>query len=210
MKNIYYIVYLGLDRITPSALLVKARNMVAKMTGNPAFATPVPALATVAAASDALEAAINAHDLNPGPGELTDRNIAFQEVKALVTDLGAYVQAASNGDLEAIKSAGCGVRKSASPVGELPAPKRMAAQTTAYPGRIDVSWAGVKGRSMYELEICSGDPKVEANWTLLLLTSKNRYSATDLDSNVVYFFRVKALGTAGASPVSDVATAKAA
>jgi hypothetical protein len=32
----------------------------------------------------------------------------------------------------------------------------------------------------------------------------------DLTSNSVYYFRVVAMGTAGASPVSDVAHAKAA
>ena len=210
MKNIYYILKLGLDRITPSALLVKARNMVAKMTGNAAFPTPMPTLATVTTAADELEAAINAHDVNPGPNEIIDRNLAFQKVRGLVTDLGGYVQAASNGDIELIKSAGCVVRKSASPIGELPAPPRMIANTTAYPGRVDVSWGGVKGRGSYELSVCEGDPKVESNWSLLLVTGKNRYSVTDLKSDTVYYFRVKAIGAAGASPASDIATAKAA
>lgn len=210
MKNVYYIVKLGLDRISPSALLVKARNMVTQMTGNANFTTPVPPLATVTTAGDALEQAINAHDLNPGPGELTDRNLAFEALKGLVVDLGGYVQAASNGDLDKIKSAGCGVRKSASPIGQLPAPPDVLARTTAYPGRIEVQWGGVKGRNTYSLEICDGDPNVEANWSLLTLTSKNRHTADALESNKVYSFRVTAIGAAGASPVSDVSRAKAA
>lgn len=210
MKNVYYIVKLGLDRITPAGLLVKARNMVTQMTGNASFATPTPPLATVTTACDALETAINAHDLNPGPAELTNRDLAFVALKALIVDLGGYIQAASNGDLAKIKSAGCVVRKSASPIGELPAPSSVVAVSTAYAGRIDVRWGGVNGRNTYSLEVCSGDPNVEANWSLLALTSKNRYTAEDLTSNTVYFFRVKAIGTAGASPVSDVAKAKAA
>jgi len=107
MKNVYHILKLGLSRISPSALLVKARNMVKEMTGNVYFATPTPPLAMVSAACDVLEAAINAHDLNPGPGEVTTRDLAFMEVKELLIDLGSYVQAASDGDLEKIKSAGC-------------------------------------------------------------------------------------------------------
>jgi len=210
MKNVYYIINLGFSRITPAGLLVKARNMVSKLTGNVAFPTPTPSLALVTAAADTLEEAINAHDLNPGPREVTDRNLAFQEVKGLVTDLGGYVQAASNGDLDLIQSAGCGVRKSASPIGELPAPKRLVATANPHPGRIDVSWGGVRGRSMYELEICQGDPNVEDNWKFVLLTTKNRYSAMDLSSDTVYFFRVKTLGVAGISPVSEVTNAKAA
>ena len=210
MLKTYYIVTLGLTRITPSALLVKARNMVTKLTGNLAFTTPTPALADVTAASDLLEAAINAHQLNPGPGELIDREVAFEKLKGLLTDLAGYVQAASNGDLELIKSAGCTVRRSPSPVGEMPMPKDVVAQNSLVRGRIEVRWRGVRGRSMYELEICSSDPTIETNWKVLVLTTKNRHTLDGLVSDSVYYFRVKAIGTAGVGPLSDSAHAKAA
>lgn len=210
MLKTYYIVTLGLARITPSAMLVKARNMVTKLTGNLAYATPSPALADVTAACDALEAAINAQQLNPGPGELIDRELAFGKLKSLLIDLGGYVQSASKGDLELIKSAGCVVRKPSVPVGQLAQPRDLVAETSPYRGRIEVRWRGVRGRSMYELESCIGDPNVDANWKLLGLTSKNRYVANGLQSDSVYYFRVKALGAAGAGPLSDSAHAKAA
>lgn len=210
MKNVYYIVKLGLDRITPAALLVRARNMVSNLTGNVDFPTPVPPLATVTAAADELEAAINAHDQNPGPGETTDRNLAFGALKGLVIDLGGYVQSASNGDLAKIKSAGCVVRSSPSPIGQLPSPKDLLALATPYAGRIEIRWGGVKGRNTYSLDICEGDPNVPANWSLLTLTSKNRHTAEGLESGKNYYFRVTAIGAAGASPVSDVTFAKAA
>ncbi len=210
MKNVYYIVKLGLDRITSSMLLVKARNMVSKITGNAAFSTPTPPLATVTAAADKLESAINAYELNRGPGEYTDRELAFMEVKGLVTDLGAYVQSASNGDLDLIKSAGCGVRKSGAPLGQLPAPKNVLARTTAYPGRIEITWGGVRGRGTYTIDHCLGDPSEASNWKPFGITSKNRYTADGLESNKEHFFRITAIGAAGASPVSDAASAKAA
>jgi hypothetical protein len=210
MLKSYYMVSLGLARITAAALLVKARNMVTKLTGNLAYPTPTPALVDVTAACDSLEVAISAHQLNPGPGELIDREVAFEKLKSLVTDLGGYVQSASNGNLELIKSAGCVVRRSPSPVGQMPKPRDLVAENSLLRGRIEVRWRGVRGRSMYELEICLGDPNVEANWTVLALTSKNRYTADDLQSDGVYFFRVKALGPAGAGPLSDSAHAKAA
>lgn len=210
MGKWYYILNLGLARITPSTLLVKVRNMVSKLTGNPAFPTPTPPLVDVTAAADELEAAIIAHEANPGPSEVLQRSIAFQQMKGLYIDLGGYVQAASNGDIDLIKSAGGVVRRSASPIGELPAPKKVAAISTPFPGRIDISWGGVRGRAMYEPEICEGDPNVEANWSVLFLTTKNRHSITGLKSDTVYYFRVKAIGTAGASAMSDLAAAKAA
>ena len=210
MLKQYYFLKLGLNGITPSGLLVKARNLVSKLTGNAAFANPTPALATVTAAADLLQGAINAYEANPGPNEHTDRTIAFEQVRGLVTDLGGYIQAASGGDLALIKSAGCQVRKERTPKGELPAPRGISAVGTALPGRIDVSWGGVRGRLMYEPEICEGDPNVESNWRVLQLTSKNRLAVTGLKSDVLYYFRVKAIGTAGAGPVSEPAVAKAA
>jgi len=102
------------------------------------------------------------------------------------------------------------VRKSATPLGQLPAPPDLLARSTAYAGRIEVSWGGVKGRNTYALESCAGDPNVAANWTSLALTSKNRYTAENMVSNSVYYFRVNALGAAVASPLSDAAKAKAA
>ena len=54
MKKIVYTLKLGFTRITFSALVEKGRNCVAMLTGNAAFATPVPALAAITAACDRL------------------------------------------------------------------------------------------------------------------------------------------------------------
>lgn len=210
MLKTYYMVSLGLARITASALLVKARNMVTKLTGNLAFTTPTPALVDVTAACESLEVAISAHQLNPGPGELIDRDVAFDKLKTLVTDLGGYVQSASNGNLELIKSAGCVVRRSPSPIGPMAQARDLVAEPSLYRGRIELRWRGVRGRSVYQLDYCLGDPNVDANWKMLGLTSKNRYTADGLQSDGLYFFRVRAIGAAGAGPLSDSAQAKAA
>ena len=210
MLKSYYIVSLGLTRVSPSAMLVKARNMVSKLTGNLAFTTPTPALADITLACNALEVAINAHQLNPGPGEVIDRDLAFDKVKSLAIDLGGYIQAASNGDWDLIKSAGCVVRKSPTPVGEMPKPRDVVAESSLIRGRIEVRWRGVRGRSMYQLDSCNGDPNVEANWSLMTLTSKNRHTAEGLANDKEYYFRVRAMGTAGVGPISDSAHAKAA
>jgi hypothetical protein len=210
MKKVYYYVVVGLTRISPFALLAKARNMVELMTGNPAFATPVPALAVVSAAADRLEAAINAFVLNPGPRERSERDMAFDALKGVVVDLAGYVQSASNGDRKVIESAGLAVRRDPSPVGELPAPTGVTAQMNPIQGRIDVRWSATRGRLFYRLFICSGDPADEKSWELLVQTGKNRFAATDLQSDKVYFFRVQAQGVAGLSALSEVANAKAA
>lgn len=210
MKKVYYIVRPGVQGISPYAILVKSRNTVTAMTGNPNFANVVPVLADVTTANDNLAAAIAAFVQNPGPRERSERAQAFDVVKGMYLDLCAFVQAASNGSLAIIQSAGLEVKKSSTPVGELPAPAGLKARSTVFPGRIDIRWGGVAGRSGYNVFICTGDPDVPANWSHLVFTTRNHFSATDLTTGKMYYFRVNAIGAAGASGMSDLAWTKAA
>lgn len=210
MKKQVFIVKLGIDRATPTMLVDQGRNHVTMLTGNAAFPTPKPALADITTACNELDAANQAYEFNRGKLEKDSRDERYQTLKALIRELGGYVQQESQGAKDLILSAGFDVRRSATPVGPLPAPQDVRALVTPYPGRIEVRWKGVRGRSVYELAICTGNPEVPENWSLLAITSKNRYTADGLQSDKVYFFRVVAMGAAGASPVSDPAMAKAA
>ena len=105
MKKVVYIVKPGLTRVTFKALVGKARNSVTMMTGNPAFATPSPTLASVSAAADKLAAADEAYDFTRSKVVKEERDSAFGVLKSTYRDLGGYVQMASGGDKELILSA---------------------------------------------------------------------------------------------------------
>ena len=120
------------------------------------------------------------------------------------------MQAQCNEDAVKIAGTGFETRKTPAPVGIVDAAKNLRAARGKLTGDIDVRWDSVQGRIMYALYICAGDPKVEADWSLLLQTSKNFHTAINLVSDAVYYFRVVAIGTAGPGPVSDSAWSKAA
>ncbi len=208
MEKVQYTVKLGFSRITSSALVEKGRNCVKMLTGNPAFTTPVPTLASITAACNALDAANQAYDFTRSRLDKEARATGFAALKLMIKELGGYVTALSAADKDLILSAGFEVEKSRQPIGKLPAPVDVRADVTLYPGRIDVRWKGVAGRSFYILEM--REDVDGAQWEQVLLTTKNRYTAEGLTSNSLYSFRVTAMGAAGASPVSDYATAKAA
>ncbi len=210
MKKVVYIVKPGLTRVTVKALLSKSRNVVKMMTGNLSFATPVPTLASITTICDKLAAATEAYDFTRSRLEKQDRDMYFEELRSAIRDLSGYVQSQSEGDVDKILSAGFDVEKSATPIGQLPAPPNVRATARPYPGSIEVRFGGVRGRLSYQVFICATDPKVEANWELVATTGKTRITVDNLVSNTVYFFRVSALGAAGYSPVSDSANAKAA
>lgn len=206
----YYTVKLGHTRVTFEALVDKVRTNISRLTGNASYPTPMPALATLTAAADRLDAAVQAYDFSRSRLDKQERDIAFAELKGLHKDLGGYVQTVSNGDAELITSAGFEMEAGRKPLGLLPAPVDVRATVRPYPGSLEVRFKGVRGRIAYRVEWCLGDPLLADNWQLYTVTGKNRVIVDGLESGKTYFFRVEALGAAGLSPASDIASAKAA
>ena len=92
-----------------SALVIRARNIVEAMTHNPWFPAPVPSLAKVQAAIDALDKA-QAATLSKTKGLVSVRNDARKKLRDLLLRLKGHVQAVANDNPEfavsIIKSAG--------------------------------------------------------------------------------------------------------
>lgn len=210
MGQFTFTVRLGITRITPTALVEKGRNHVAMLAGNASFPTPVPTTVAIAAACDALDVANQAFDFNHGKVEKESRDTAFNALLDLIRELGGYVQAHANNDKDLILSTGFNTRRLAAPLGPLPAPGDVRALVTAFPGRLTVRWKGVSGRSLYVLYITEKDPTDPTGWKVYAQTSKNRYTVEGLVSNTVYTFRLQTIAAAGTSPMSDIASAKAA
>ena len=210
MRTVVAQVKLGLDGLTPTALVEKGRNLVEKSTGNANVTPPAGFLTDMAKAVDALEAANLKVLANGGREDHLTRNERKRDVEEFVRKLGGYVDGECSGDAEKIASTGFQSRKGPSPVGVVDAPKNLRASRGKLPRTAELRWDRVKGRLMYNLYICEGDPKDDKNWTLLLQTSKNFHVATELISDAVYYFRTQAIGTAGVGPVSDEVNAKAA
>jgi hypothetical protein len=80
-----------------SALISIAKAIVAAMTGNASFPSPIPTLATVNAAIAALELA-EAAALARTKGAVAQRNQARSALLALLEQLKAYVQAVADAD----------------------------------------------------------------------------------------------------------------
>lgn len=205
-----YIVKTGLTGLTSTTLVEKGRTHILDCTANPNVTLPVPFMADFTAAVDALEAANIAVFENGGRKDTLLRTAARRTLEEFIRALAGYVQAQCSDDPVKIASTGFETRRMPSPVGVVDAAKNLRAARGKLLGDIDVRWDSVSGRIMYALYICAGDPKVEADWSLLLQTSKNFHTAINLISDKPYYFRVVAIGTAGPGPVSDSAWSKAA
>lgn len=214
MKKVWYIVKPGLTRVTAAALVDKGRNCVTMMTANPAFLAPNPlpnpTLAAVTAACDKLDNAIQAYDFNRGKVEKEARDVAYEELKVIIRDLGNYVQLASKGEKDVILSGGFDVVKSPAPPSVPTVPGDVRADATKVTGQVEVRWKASKGHRLYKLFMTSGDPTQETGWELIAETGKVRYIVNGLTRFKTYSFRLVAVGAAGVSIPSEAASATAA
>lgn len=197
----------GATRLNPSKLVDKTDYVVGKMTGNLAFATPSPTLAVITDANTALKDALEAANSRASEA-IAAKNKAARTVRALLTDLARYVNSVAEGDSAIALSSGFDAALPPAPI-VLVAPAELRARMSAYAGAIDLSWAGVRGSRLYEVQM-SATPDVAASWQTVGTTTRRRFVKTDLPANVLYSFRVFATGALGEGPLSEIASAKAA
>jgi hypothetical protein len=141
-------------------LIASGNSMVSRMTGNPAFPTPSPPLATVAAAITDLQDAETAAAART-KGAVTVRNDKRAALVALLLQLKSYVQNQADANLEngaaIIESAGIAVRKT--PVRK---PRTFAAEVGATSGTVKLVAPSAARRASYEWQYSTDGGKTWA------------------------------------------------
>lgn len=200
---------LGLSRIKPTDLVAKCSHIENKMTGNPLFADPMPALADITAAREELSIRINAAKMGDR-GQIARRKEQEEVVKNLLRKLAGYVKAVANAEADVL-SAGFQVARAPEPLREMTRPQGLDAMRADTSGMVKLSWTPVRGSLHYLVETTQQDPsREEAEWKILAYTSKSKTEVDSLTPGTYYWFRVRALGSTGQSPYSDPAMVMAA
>lgn len=194
----------GLTTLSPTDKVAKSLLVETKMTGNANFTTPIPAVAELKAGREALETAIS-EAAGGDHAKIFARNVAEADLDDLLVRMALYVTNTANGDEGIILSSGYEVRKSAEPIGPLPAPQDLEARTGPFEGEVELHWKRVYGSHEYHVYVNTEDPSDPNKWTLIGVCTRARFTATGLPPAKYAWFRVTATGTAGTSPVSDPA-----
>ncbi len=174
------------------ALLNYVQDVVKAMTGNPAFTSPVPALALVTAAASALQVAEYAV-LSRAHGAVVTRNDKRVALVMLMDQLRGYVQTTADADLEnsaaIIKSAGLSVRKT---------PTRAARTFTVKAGAVSgsarLAAPSAGNRSFYEWQSSTDGGKT---WVTTSSTLKTTTTVTGLTPGSTVWFRYRPFTKAG-------------
>ncbi len=201
-------IVLKLGNLPLEVKIAFVKKVLQMMTGNPNFTTPVPPLADVQTQLTKTEnAKTNADAARTISKEKTA--ILHQEEKvmdSIITKLANYVEVEANDDVAVIESAGFTPASKPTPIGELHAPQGLAVTTGDDAGELDIHWDVVLGAKSYIIQLNSVDPLKEEDWKENTLPTKSSSTLKNLVSGTRYWIRVAAVGSAGKSGWSDVAT----
>lgn len=199
----------GVATLNDGGLVAKAGTVIAQLTANAAtFPTPLPAIAALTAAKDALVLAMGEAEQGSKAAyiELRARR---RSLKDLLTQEASYVSNVANGDAAKINDGGFEVRNSPTPAPVPEAPVFDDARVSPYTGAVEVTWSA-KGARSYQVYMTEKDPLTAAEWTVVGTSTRRYFKKQGLESGRPYWFKVVAIGTAGVSPFSDVLLCRAA
>jgi len=174
----------------------------------PVFPTPSPSLAVIQAALESYMSLVTA--ASGGERSLIQaRNDQRVVLTALLIDLSAYVAYTVRNSPTAkqqAESTGFVVAKKGGHVGELEIPGDLESAVSKEPGAVSLKWKSVYGASSYVIEMVQGTATPTSVWEEVVTITKTKYKTTGLNPGQFYSFRVRAVGAAGYSEPSDVAT----
>jgi hypothetical protein len=101
----YYRTSLGFARLSDAELVPSTESIIAKMTSNPAFPTPLVPLADLSAALNTFNTALSAATQG-GKLATAEKNAAREALLALLRQQAAYVQSIAGDDLPMLLSSG--------------------------------------------------------------------------------------------------------
>ncbi|HMJ90043.1 MAG TPA: fibronectin type III domain-containing protein, partial [Candidatus Acidoferrum sp.] len=170
--------------------------------------TVSPKLADVGTLADETAAAFSAEGVAAAT-LLTTRTARVQKAEQLRNVVTLYAQAMDSkydGNVAMLQAIGLEIRNPALPVGPLPAPANVRSVAGPVEGSVTVRWNYVRGRYLYEAE-CAPSPA--GPWMPCYQSAGLQTTCVDLTPGTEYWFRVRAVGKAGASPWSDLTRRRA-
>jgi len=191
-----------LQRDTDAELLVDGQRILDWMTGNAAYKAPTPTLADLTAARNMYAASVSA--AQDSTIARSTRRAQRANFTGMLRTLAHYVQIASDGDRPTLLSSGFPVQRTRAPIGELLPPTNLRVVRGKLSGQIIVRCNKLPKAGAYHWQIgATATPMV---WQPIVTTLAAHTSYEGLIPYTQYTAQVRAIGTAGPSDWSDVAT----
>lgn len=201
-------VVLKWDKLNVLDKIQKVRFVVQKMTENAGtFPTPNPPLADLTAQADDLEAAETAASEGGKDRTLTRDEALTKMVNSMNLQV-LYVQTITLGDEDMTELAGMETQSSGSKWPLPYQPQGFIAKPGKFEGSVYMKCAGTQYKKQYVFQLW--DEKLNGGeWRDIQTQGSNIYLHEALERGSIYKFRVYAINSAGAGPVSLEATSAA-
>lgn len=192
-------VALNLKGLSPALVLQRSEEFKTGVNSNPSvFTTPDPTVVALTALitdartkTTAADAAVKtAHDA------IVARDLSLAALVQADNSLGAYVQKIANASANpaaTVALANMNTKATPTKYGQLGQVQHLAVSIGDVAGSLDLVWDPMAGRSNYEIQMCTGDPTVDANWKFLKSCTSSRKTLRGLTSGTQVWLRVRAV-----------------
>jgi hypothetical protein len=180
-------------KYTDAGLSSKTNYIVDQMTGNTAFATPIPPLKDVKDTNNEYISALGKVEYGSKADTVIKNNLRAALI-VLLKQLADYVQTTSNGDEAIILSSGFDVNKKPATVGELDKPTGFSVKPGSNKGSMMLICNTVYNANFYEFEYMELPATSTSVWVQKTST-KSKLQIDGLISGKLYNYRVAGTGS---------------
>lgn len=195
---------LSTSRYSDADFLRRSQYVLACLTGNDSFPSPVPPLADLSAAVEAYSLALVGADSGTH-GLVAAKNERRAELEAVYVQLGMYVMYVANGSAELLTQSGYPVAKDREPV-YISNPGHVTLVNGVTSGELDSSVDAVKGSRLYLFQITDTEPTETTVWASSYTCSRCKYTFKGLQPGKKYWVRVAATGSGDQIAYSTIAS----
>lgn len=192
------------SRLSVLALVARCLLIEQRLAGNPAFSSLAASIVTLTAAREALEVAIS-DAADGGRTAIARRREAERTLRKLLNSVADSVSSLAGDNEVLIIDGGFFVRSAVNTLTEIPQPLKLRAEIREHKGEALLTWAKTPGASLYVIQHNGVSPDDAGAWKEVGETTRIRHIVRGLASAKEHWFRVRATGSKGSSPWSDVA-----
>jgi len=191
-------VKLNLFSLTDAQLILKAKDVKTKLTGNANFTTTVPSLADFGALITTADTALAASDAANATAKQATllKNNAMDALRKSFGLLGTNIESQSGGAADKILSAGLDTRAPKTPAGVPAQVMNLAVTAGDHDGELNAQWDPIPGAKTYEVQT-SPDPFTATSWSKTKSVTPSAVALPGLTSGARIWVRVRAIGAGG-------------
>jgi hypothetical protein len=176
-----------------------AQQIHDKMTTNAATFTAPPVTMTALATLITTFNAKLAAKASRATADVIAFNVARHDLEVALGDLGGYVNTVANGDASKVEKSGFPSYETGQPADPNPpaAPADVRVRHGDLSGEIVIRYRPARQHSMNEVQKCTGDPAVEANWQHAGMFGGGKATIGSLTPGALLWIRVRTCGLKG-------------